>query len=147
MRIALGTDHAGFNYKESIKAYLREKGHEVVDFGTNSVAPVDYPDFIRPAAEAVAARRCDRAIVLGGSGNGEAITANRVVGVRCALCWDETTAKLSRRHNDSNCLSLGARMITLEMALIIVQAWMETPFEGGRHIQRIYKIDHPTPTK
>ncbi|MEO6971692.1 MAG: RpiB/LacA/LacB family sugar-phosphate isomerase, partial [Chthoniobacterales bacterium] len=111
MKIALGSDHAGFRYKEKIKELLISLGHEVEDFGTTSEEPVDYPKFIRPAAQAVASGECDRGIVLGGSGNGEAIAANKVRGVRCALCWNEETARLSRQHNDANVLSLGERMI------------------------------------
>jgi ribose 5-phosphate isomerase B len=141
MKIAIGTDHAGFELKEAIKRWLTERGHEVKDFGTNSPAPVDYPDFVRPAAEAVGRGECQRGIVLGGSGNGEAITANKVRGIRCALCWNEETARLSRLHNDANVLSLGARMVSQEMALRMVQLWLDTPFEGGRHAQRIAKIE------
>jgi ribose 5-phosphate isomerase B len=141
MKIALGSDHAGFLYKEKIKAFLLEHGHEIVDFGTNSEAAVDYPLYIRPAAEAVARGQCDRGIVLGGSGNGEAIVANRVKGVRCALCWNESTARLGRQHNDANVIAIGARMVTLPMALAIVKIWLDTPFEGGRHIERLRLID------
>src|ERR1700758_665069 len=120
MKIALGTDHAGFRYKEKVKELLTSLGHEVRDFGTFSTEPVDYPLFIRPTAQAVANGECDRGIVLGGSGNGEAIVANKVRGVRCALCWSLETAKLAREHNDSNVLSLGQRMIPEELALDIV---------------------------
>ena len=116
-------------------------GHEVVDFGTKSEQPVDYPDFIRPAAEAVARGECERGIVLGGSGNGEAMAANRVKGVRCALCWNEEVARLSRQHNDANVLSLGERLITEQQAIAIVNVWLTTPFEGGRHVRRIQKLD------
>src|SRR4051812_35939316 len=137
MRIALGSDHAGFEYKERIKQLLGELGHEVRDFGTNSTDPVDYPKFIRPAAEAVARGECERGIVLGGSGNGEAIVANKVRGIRCALCWNVESARLSRAHNDANVLSLGQRLIALETALEIVKVWLTTPFEGGRHLVRI----------
>lgn len=144
MRIAIGSDHAGYQYKERIKELLQQAGHEVVDFGTDSDAPVDYPIYIRPVAEAVARGEFDRGIVLGGSGNGEAIVANRVPGVRCGLCWNEESAVLTRQHNDSNVLSLGQRMMTPEMALKIVQLWLETPFEGGRHARRIELIDNPT---
>jgi ribose 5-phosphate isomerase B len=145
MRIAIGSDHAGFAYKGRIKQYLAEAGHSVVDFGTDSEAPVDYPRFIRPVAEAVAAGDAERGIVLGGSGNGEAIVANRVPGVRCALCWNELSARLGRQHNDANILSLGQRLIAPEMALAIVRIWLETPFEGGRHARRIQMIDAPLP--
>ena len=141
MRIAIGSDHAGFKYKTRIKQFLTEAGHEVVDLGTDSEAPVDYPKFIRPVAEAVAAGKVERGIVFGGSGNGEAMVANRVHGVRCALCWNEMTARFGRMHNDANCLSLGERTISIEMALSIVQIWLDTPFEGGRHAKRIEMID------
>ncbi len=141
MRIALGSDHAGFEYKERIKSLLDGLGHEVIDFGTHSNAPVDYPLFIRPAAEAVASGKADRAVVLGGSGNGEAIVANKVKGVRCAVCWNEESARLGRLHNDANVISLGQRMMTPETALAIVKIWLDTPFEGGRHIERIHEIE------
>lgn len=141
MKIALGADHAGFRLKETVKNFLLKKGHEVFDYGTTSEDAVDYPDFIRPAAQAVAYGQCDRAVVLGGSGNGEAMVANRIHGVRCALCWNIETAKLARRHNNANVISLGARMMSEETALDIVKAWLETDFEGGRHLNRIRKID------
>jgi ribose 5-phosphate isomerase B len=141
MKIAIGSDHAGFRYKEEIKRWLTERGHEVHDFGTHSEESVDYPLFIRPAAEAVVRGECERAIVLGGSGNGEAMAANRLKGVRCALCWNGETARLARQHNDANALSIGQRMIPLETALEIVRLWLETPFEGGRHIRRIELLD------
>jgi ribose 5-phosphate isomerase B len=141
MKISLGTDHAGFHYKEKVKALLIELGHEVKDFGTFSDEPVDYPLFIRPAAEAVAKGECDRGIVFGGSGNGEAIAANKVRGVRCALCWNEQTARLSRRHNDANVLSMGERVIPEETALAIVRVWLTTDFEGGRHARRIAQLE------
>ena len=141
MKISLGTDHAGFRYKEKVKQLLEQLGHEVVDFGTFSEEVVDYPVFIRPAAEAVARGECERGIVFGGSGNGEAMAANKVRGVRCALCWNEESARLSRLHNDANVLSMGERMIPEEMALAIVRVWLTTPFEGGRHAQRIAQLD------
>ena len=141
MKIAIGSDHAGFRYKEEIKRWLTERGHEVLDCGTHSEEPVDYPLFIRPAAEAVVRGTCERAIVLGGSGNGEAMAANRLKGIRCALCWNEETARLGRQHNDANALSIGQRMIPLETALAIVRIWLETPFEGGRHVRRIQMLD------
>ncbi len=143
MKIAIGSDHAGFLYKGEIIQRLKSLGHEVKDMGTHSEETVDYPLFIRPVAEAVARGEFERGIVLGGSGNGEAIAANRVPGVRCALCWDTRTASLSREHNDSNVLSIGQRMITLEMALSILDIWLTTPFEGGRHERRIKQIDNP----
>lgn len=141
MKIAIASDHAGFEYKEAIRAWLTAAGHDVKDFGTSSTAAVDYPDFIRPAAEAVARGECERGIVLGGSGNGEAMAANKVAGIRCALCWSEDTARLSRQHNDANMLSIGERMISRELALRIVEIWLSTAFEGGRHLARIQKIE------
>jgi ribose 5-phosphate isomerase B len=141
MKIALGSDHAGFRYKEKVKELLGSLGREVQDFGTFSEEPVDYPVFIRPAAEAVARGECDRGIVFGGSGNGEAMTANKVHGVRCALCWNEETARLSRQHNDANVLSIGERVIPEELALKIVRIWLETPFEGGRHLARVEQLN------
>src|SRR5215475_8197372 len=121
MRIGIGSDHAGFKYKEKIKQLLRELDHDVVDFGTDSEAPVDYPLFIRPVALAVANREVERGVVLGGSGNGEAMAANRVKGARCALCWNTETARLARQHNDANMISLGQRLLPEETALEIVQ--------------------------
>ncbi len=141
MKIAIGSDHAGFEYKEKIREFLQSQGHELVDFGTNSNAPVDYPLFIRPVAEAVARGQAERGIVLGGSGNGEAITANRVKGIRCALCWNDESARLGRQHNNANVISLGQRMMSLDTALKLVRIWLETPFEGGRHQRRIELID------
>ena len=141
MKISLGTDHAGFCYKEKVKDLLSSLGHEVTDFGTFNEEPVDYPLFIRPAAEAVAKGQCERGIVFGGSGNGEAMTANKVHGVRCALCWNEEVARLSRQHNDANVLSLGQRVIPEDMALKIVRIWLETSFEGGRHARRVAQLN------
>src|SRR5881394_344757 len=141
MKIAIASDHAGFEYKERIRQLLGELGHAVHDFGTHSSEPVDYPKFVRPAAEAVARGECERGIVLGGSGNGEAMAANRVKGVRCALCWNEEVARLARAHNDANVISLGQRLVSEKEALAIVNAWLTTAFEGGRHIQRIQKLD------
>ena len=141
MKIALGTDHAGFRYKERVKQLLISLGHEIKDVGTFSEDPVDYPLFIRPAAEAVASGECERGFVFGGSGNGEAMVANKVHGVRCALCWNEEVARLSRQHNDANVLSLGQRVIPEEMAMKIVRVWLETPFEGGRHVRRVEQVN------
>src|SRR5271169_574988 len=141
LKIAIGSDHAGFEYKEKIRALLTSLGHDVRDFGTFSAEPVDYPLFIRPTAEAVARGEFERGIVLGGSGNGEAMVANKVRGVRCALCWNLETAKLAREHNDSNVLSLGERMISEDLALEIVEIWMTTEFAGGRHTRRVQQID------
>jgi ribose 5-phosphate isomerase B len=141
MKIAIGSDHAGFRYKERIREFLQEQGHEVKDFGTFSEEPVDYPLFIRPVAEAVARGEYERGIVLGGSGNGEAMMANRIKKVRCALCWNEELARLARQHNDSNVLSLGERVIPEDTVLGIVRVWLETSFEGGRHVRRIEMLD------
>jgi ribose 5-phosphate isomerase B len=143
MLIAIASDHAGFAYKQRIIAFLREHGHKVRDFGTSSAEPCDYPLFIRPAAQAVASGECERGIVLGGSGNGEAIVANRVVGVRCAYCFNHDTARLGREHNNANCISIGERMVSIEMALEIVSIFLETPFAGDRHARRIALIDKP----
>jgi len=143
MKIAIGSDHACFQYKEKIREMLAGLGHEVRDLGTYSDAPCDYPLFIRPVAEAVARGEFERGIVLGGSGNGEAIVANRVRGVRCGLCWNTELAKLNRQHNNGNVLSIGERTIPLELALEIVRVWLVTPFEGGRHQRRIDMIDAP----
>ena len=141
LRIALGTDHAGYTHKEAINLFLLEKGYQTKDFGTFSEKSVDYPDYVRPAAEAVAEGLCDLGIVLGGSGNGEAMAANKVKGVRCALCWSVETAKLAKQHNDANVLSLGQRQISQELALEIVDAWLNESFEGGRHLRRIRMLD------
>jgi ribose 5-phosphate isomerase B len=141
MKIAIGSDHAGFHYKEKIRPFLVSLGHSVTDFGTHSEEPVDYPLFIRPVAEAVARGEFERGIVLGGSGNGEAIVANRIKGIRCALCWNAESARLGRQHNNANVLSLGERMMSQETALQIVQIWLDTPFDGGRHQHRLDLID------
>jgi ribose 5-phosphate isomerase B len=141
MKIVIASDHAGFSYKEQIKTVLIEQGHEVRDFGTHSGESVDYPDFIRPAAEAVAGGEFERGIVLGGTGNGEAMVANKVTGIRCAVCWDLRSARLSREHNDANMLSIGERMMSIHAALEIVDLWLKTPFSGERHKRRIDKIE------
>ena len=141
MKIAVASDHAGFDYKEAIKALLTTLGHEVRDFGTDSPAAVDYPLFIRPAAESVARGECERGIVFGGSGNGEAIVSNKVKGIRCAVAWNLESARLSRRHNNANMLSLGQRMMPLASALDVVKLWLNTEFEGGRHEARIRQIE------
>ena len=141
MKIAIGSDHAGFHYKEKIKEFLKENGYEFHDFGTHSDIAVDYPLYIRPVAEAVARGDYERGIILGGSGNGEAMVANRIPGIRCALCWNTESALFSRKHNDANMLSLGERMISPDQALEIVKTWLEAPFDGGRHLIRIKQID------
>ena len=141
MKIAIASDHAGFAYKEQIRNLLQTLCHEARDFGTFSDAPVDYPAFIGPAANAVARGECERGIVLGGSGNGEAIVANKVRGIRCALCWSLDTARWSREHNDANVLALGQRTIPAELALEIVRVWLTASFEGGRHAARVNSIE------
>jgi ribose 5-phosphate isomerase B len=143
VKIAIASDHAGYKYKTLLIEHLRARNHEVVDFGTSAAESVDYPDFIRPAAAAVAAAECERGIVLGGSGNGEAMAANRYRGVRCAVCWNEESARLARAHNDANMISLGERMMSEQVAKNIVDVWLTTAFEGGRHIGRLKKLDLP----
>ena len=138
MKIAIGSDHAGF-FKQRIIEYLKEKGHEVLDFGTHSADSTDYPLWIIPTAEAVAKGEAERGIVRG-FGNGEAIAANKVKGIRCGLCWSDETAALSRQHNNANVLSMGERMISIEMALRIVDIWLTSSFEGGRHAGRIEQL-------
>ena len=141
MRIGIASDHAGFRYKTLVAQHLRNLGHEVQDFGAESEAPVDYPDVIRPLATAVAQGKLDRGVVFGGSGNGEAMAANRFRGVRCAVAWNQESARLSRAHNDANVLSLGQRLVSEDQVLAIVDLWLATPFEGGRHVARIRKLD------
>ncbi len=140
MRIAMASDHAGFKLKEELKMMVRELGHDVRDFGTHSEDTVDYPDFVVLAADAVSRGECDRAIVLGGSGNGEAIVANKVPGIRCALCHDVTTAQLARAHNDANVLAIGQRIVGAAVARDVVREWLSTAFEGGRHVRRLEKL-------
>jgi ribose 5-phosphate isomerase B len=144
VKIAIGSDHAGFRFKERLKADLVALGHEVTDFGTRSTEPVDYPLVVRPVALAVAGGRFDRGIVLGGSGNGEAIVANRVPGVRCTIAWSVESARLGRAHNDANMLSLGERLVPEAELPAIVTTWLTTAFEGGRHARRVALIDSPT---
>ena len=141
MKIAIASDHAGYYYKSILSRFLTDAGHDIVDFGTYSEQPADYPDYVRPAAEAVARGEVDRGIVLGGSGNGEAIVANRLPGIRCTVCWSTESARLARAHNDANMLSVGERMISEEDLRKIIVTWLMTSFEGGRHARRIAKID------
>ena len=141
MTIAIASDHAGFELKSLMTDLLRARGLAVRDFGTDSTEPVDYPRFVRPAAEAVARGECARGIVLGGSGNGEAMVANRVRGVRCALCWNTEVARVARAHNDANVLAVGQRFVPPDEALAILETWLDTPFEDGRHARRIAMID------
>jgi len=140
MRIAIASDHAGFQLKTSLIAYLRSKGHDVDDHGTTSEAPVDYPRFCAAAARAVARGEAERGIVLGGSGQGEQMAANKVHGIRAALCNELWTARMCRLHNDANVLAMGARIVTPYMANEIVDIFLTTPFEGGRHQPRIDQI-------
>ena len=141
MRIAIGSDHAGFAYKEKIRGLLAELGHQVEDMGAYSEDAVDYPLWIRPVAEAVARGQYDRGIVLGGSGNGEAIVANKVPGIRCTLCWNTASAEFARQHNDANMLSMGQRLVDEATALEVVRVWLSTGFDGGRHERRIRQIE------
>ena len=143
MRIAIGSDHAGFAFKELIRTALAAWGHEVTDFAPDSIPPLAHPCFIRPAAAAVARGEFERGTLLGGSGNGEAIVANRIPGIRCTVCWNVESARLARLHNDANVLSLGERLIPADALLGIVETWLTTGFEGGRHIRRLQLIDEP----
>ena len=140
MRIAIGADHAGFALKEHLKQTLATLGHAVDDHGTDSEAPVDYPPICIAVARAVSGGRADRGIVLGGSGQGEQMAANKVVGIRAALCNDLYTARLSREHNDANVLSMGGRIVAVGLADEILALWLNTAFEGGRHQRRIDQI-------
>jgi len=144
MKISIASDHAGYAYKSEIIKRLENRGFSVVDHGTDSEDSVDYPDFIRPAAISVAKGESDAGIVLGGSGNGEAIAANKIRGIRCAVCWSVESARLAKEHNNANMISIGQRMVTLETALAIVDTWLRTSFAGGRHIRRIEKIEAKT---
>jgi ribose 5-phosphate isomerase B len=141
MKIGIASDHAGFGYKEELRQWLASLGHEVVDYGCFSPESTDYPKWIRPCALAVARGEVERGIVLGGSGNGEAIVANRVKGCRCGYSFNEETAYLTRLHNDANCIAIGQRIVSGEMARKIVEKFLSTPFEGGRHVPRIQAID------
>ena len=138
--IAIGCDHAGFPYKAAIVALLKSRAIEVLDFGTHSTDSVDYPDFVHPVAEQVESGAADLGIVMCGSGNGVAMTANKHQGIRAALCWNEELARLAREHNDANVLALPVRFIAESEALAICQAFLEAGFEGGRHERRVGKI-------
>jgi ribose 5-phosphate isomerase B len=140
MRIAVASDHAGLPLKRPILEWLREAGHEPVDFGTDSDEPVDYPDVIAPAARAVASDECELGIVLGGSGTGEQIVSNKIHGIRCVEASEPVTARLGREHNDANVLAMGARIIGREVALACVAAFVAGEFAGGRHARRVDKI-------
>lgn len=140
MTVAIGADHAGFEYKNQLKRFLEEKGVEVKDFGTHSPESVDYPDFAHPVAQMVENKQAEWGILVCGSGNGVAITANKHQGIRAALCWSVELAKLARQHNDANILCLPARFVSLEEAMAMVEAFAYTAFEGGRHSSRVAKI-------
>ncbi len=140
MKIAIGCDHAGFAYKAGIVQLLTQRGIEVLDFGTNSAASVDYPDFAHPVARAVSDGEAQLGIVLCGSGNGVAMTVNKYQAIRAALCWTEELASLARQHNDANILAIPARFVSIETALAMTAHFLDTPFEGGRHGQRVEKI-------
>lgn len=140
MRVAIGSDHRGFAAKEKIKAMLISKGHEIEDFGTDSPNSCDYPDTAYPTCKAVTEGRADVGILFCGSGIGMSIFANKVRGIRAALCHDELTAEMSRRHNDANILCLPADLIGEELTRRIIEVWLDTPFEGGRHARRVEKI-------
>ena len=140
MRVAVGSDHAGFVLKQAVKTFLSSAGHEVVDFGTDSVEPVDYPPICAAVARAVVRGQADTGVVIGGSGQGEQIAANKVHGARAALCPDEFTARLARQHNDANVCSLGARIVAEPLALAVLEVFLTTPFEGGRHVPRLEEI-------
>jgi ribose 5-phosphate isomerase B len=138
--VAIGADHGGFDLKEELRNYLREWGYTVLDFGTSSHEPVDYPDFAEAVANAVARREAWRGVVIDSAGIGSAIAANKVPGARAAACYDRAAARNSREHNDANILSLGARVIPAEVAREILAVWLETPFAGGRHQRRVDQI-------
>lgn len=140
MKISIGCDHAGYDYKEKIVKYLEKQGHQVTDHGTHSLESVDYPDFIHPVANDIENHKADKGILICGSGNGVNMTANKHQGVRAALCWNTELAQLARQHNDANALSIPARFISLRMATSMVKKFLETDFEGGRHQNRVNKI-------
>jgi ribose 5-phosphate isomerase B len=140
VRISIACDHAGYPLKEALAAFLRDEGHEVLDFGTDSEEPVDYPDYCAAAARAVVDGRAERAVVVGGSGQGEQLAANKVDGIRAALCNDLYLAELSRRHNDANVLAIGGRIVAPPLAKEIVRLWLAAPFDGGRHARRVEQV-------
>jgi len=140
MKIAIGSDHGGYELKEYLKGFLEEKGIEYVDFGTDGSESVDYPEFGQKVAEAVVKGECERGIVCCGTGIGISISANKVKGIRCALCGDSYSARMSREHNNANVLALGGRVIGKDLAMEIVDIWIRTEFQGGRHERRVNKI-------
>ena len=138
--IAIGCDHAGYEYKDSIIEMLKEMGIETLDFGTNSLVSVDYPDFIHPVAESIEQHKAQLGVIICGSGNGVAMTANKHQGIRAAICWQDEIAKLARQHNDANIISIPARFVSVHLAKSMVKLFVETEFEGGRHQRRVDKI-------
>lgn len=140
MKIAIGSDHGGYELKTKVVRHLRELGHEVEDYGTHSLDSVDYPDFALPVAKAVAAGQCERGVLICGTGIGVCIAANKVRGIRAALCSDTYSARMSRQHNDANILCMGGRVLGEGLALDIVDTWLNAAFEGGRHARRVDKI-------
>ncbi|MCQ4923169.1 ribose 5-phosphate isomerase B [Tissierella carlieri] len=140
MKIGIGSDHGGFELKEYIKEYLDREGISYIDYGTNSIESVDYPDYGKKVSEAVVSKEVDKAVVICGTGIGISIACNKVKGIRCALCGDTYSARMSREHNDANILALGGRVIGRDLALEIVSIWLKTKFEGGRHEKRVEKI-------
>ena len=140
MKIAIGGDHAGFPYKEPLSKMISKLGHQVIDFGTNSSDSVDYPDYIHPLSEALTEGKVDLAVIICGSGNGVAITANKHQKIRAAICWKIELAELARQHNDANAIAIPARFVSLKMAKNMVKTFLLTDFEGGRHARRVNKI-------
>lgn len=140
MTIAIGCDHAGFPYKDAIIRLLKKRGIEVLNFGTDSLESVDYPDFIHPTANAIEEGKADLGVIICGSGNGVAMTANKHQGIRAALCWKTELAALARQHNNANVISIPARFVSKRMALAMVRTFLDTEFEGGRHARRVGKI-------
>jgi ribose 5-phosphate isomerase B len=140
MKIAIGGDHAGFHYKEKLKVFLADQGHVTLDFGPDSADSVDYPDYVHPACRAIEKGEADMGILICGSGNGVCMTANKHQGIRAALCWDRDLAKLARQHNNANVLCLSARFVAYELAESLVDTFLSTAFEGGRHEKRVGKI-------
>ena len=138
--IALGADHAGFEYKNLIKSKLESEGFDVIDMGTNSADSVDYPDFIHPVADSIENKKADQGIIICGSGNGVAMTANKHQGIRAAIAWNNDLAALARQHNNANILAIPARFVNEDLALSMVDVFLKTDFEGGRHQRRVDKI-------
>lgn len=143
MKIAIGADHAGYDLKELVKQHLLDNAHHVLDFGTHGTASVDYPDYAHPTANAVETAQAEMGILICGSANGVAITANKHAGIRAALCWLPQIAELARQHNNANIICIPARFVSTQMALDMVDTFLSTPFEGGRHANRVAKIDCP----